>query len=119
MIYNYIKIAFRSLLQNKTFAFINIGGIAIGLTAFWLIGLYVADELSYDRYHENGGRIVRVAQHARWEGGNISQATTSAPFAASLQTEFAEIEQAVRIIPEGGGVIKFNEKVIKAGDIFF
>jgi putative ABC transport system permease protein len=119
MVKNFFKIAFRSLLRNKTLSTINIGGIAIGLTAFWLIGLYVADEFSYDRYHEKGDRIVRVAQHARWDGGNISQATTSAPFAASLQTEFPEIEQAVRIIPEGGGVIKYNEKALKAGDIFF
>ena len=119
MIKNYFKIAFRNLLRNKAFATINIGGIAIGLTAFWLIGLYVADEFSYDRYHEKGDRIVRVAQHARWDGGNISQATTSAPFAASLQTEFPEIEKAARIIPEGGGVIKYNEKVLKADDIFF
>ncbi len=119
MLKNYFKIAFRGLLRNKTFATINIGGIAIGLTAFWLIGLYVVDEFSYDRYHEKGDRIVRVAQHARWDGGNISQATTSAPFAASLQTEFPEIEKAARIIPEGGGVIKYNEKALKADDIFF
>lgn len=119
MIKNYLKIAFRNLLRNKAFAIINIGGIAIGLTAFWLIGLFVADEFSYDRYHENSDRIVRVAQHAKWDGGEISLATTSAPFAASLQTEFPEIEKAVRINPEGGGVIKFNEKVLKADDIFF
>lgn len=119
MIRNYFKIAIRNLFRNKTFSVINISGIAIGLTAFWFIALYIADELSYDRHYPNADRIVRVAQHAKWEGGNISQATSSAPFAASLQSEFPEIEQATRIIPEGGGVIKYNDKAIRADDIFF
>ncbi len=116
---NYFKIALRNLFRNKTFTAISIGGIAIGLTAFWLIALYVGDEMSYDRYHENADRIVRVAQHARWEGGNISQATSSAPFAQSLQAEFPEILEATRIIPEGGGIIKHGEKTLTADDIFF
>ncbi|MEI9945768.1 MAG: ABC transporter permease [Chitinophagaceae bacterium] len=119
MINNYLKIAIRNLLRNKTFAVISIAGMAIGLTAFWLITLYVADELSYDRHHENADRIVRVAQHASWDGGNITQATSSAPFAKSLQDEFAEIQEATRIIPEGGGIIKHEEKALQADDIFF
>lgn len=119
MIKNYFRIAFRNLLRNKAFATINIGGIAIGLTAVWLIGLYVTDEFSYDRFHKNSDRIVRVAQHAKWDGGIINHATTSAPFAASLQSAFPEIEKAARIIPEGGGVIKYHEKALKTDDIFF
>jgi ribonucleotide monophosphatase NagD (HAD superfamily) len=81
MIKNYIKSAFRSLAKNKGFTAINILGLALGLATCLLIVFYVADELSYDRYHTNAARIVRVAQHARWDGGNMSQATTSAPFA--------------------------------------
>lgn len=119
MIRIHLKIAIRNLFRNKTFAAISIGGIAIGLTAFWLIALYVGDEMSYDRYHKNADRIVRVVQHARWEGGNISQATSSAPFAQSLQTEFPEIQEATRIVPEGGGIIRHNEKALQADDIFF
>jgi putative ABC transport system permease protein len=119
MIKNYLKISIRNLLKNKFYSLINIGGIAIGLTAFWLIALYVGDELSYDRYHKNADRIVRVAQHARWDANNINEATTSAPFAKSLQNEFPEIEQATRILPEGGGIISYKEKSIQADDIFF
>jgi putative ABC transport system permease protein len=49
MLKNYFKTALRNLFRNKTYAVINITGIAIGLTAFWLIALYIADDLSYDR----------------------------------------------------------------------
>ena len=49
MIRNYFKTAWRNLQRNKIYAAINISGIAIGLAAFWLIALYVSDELSYDR----------------------------------------------------------------------
>lgn len=119
MIGNYIKIAWRNLLRNKLYAAITIGGITIGLAAFWLIALYVADEFSYDRYHEKADRIFRVAQHASWDGGSISQASTSAPFASALQNEFPEIEQATRIDIEGDGIISYNEKTLQVNDIFF
>lgn len=119
MLRNYFKTAFRNLLRNKTYAAINITGIAIGLTAFWMIALYVADELSYDRFHTNANRIYRVAQHASWEGGNISQASTSAPFAGSLKTTYPEIQEATRILQEGGGIISYNNNPIKADDILF
>ena len=119
MVITYFKTAIRNLVRNKAYAAINIAGIAIGLTAFWMIALYVADEFSYDRFHTNADRIYRVAQHASWEGGNISQASTSAPFAASLKQTYPEIQEATRILYEGGGVISYNDKHIKADDILF
>ncbi|MEZ4900866.1 MAG: ABC transporter permease [Spirosomataceae bacterium] len=64
MIRNYFKIAFRNLARNKIFAFINIAGLAIGLTATILILLYTKDEVSYDRFHTNNPNIYRIT--ARW-----------------------------------------------------
>ena len=51
MIRNYLKIAWRNLVKNKAFSIINITGLAIGLSCFLLIALYVLDELSYDRFY--------------------------------------------------------------------
>jgi putative ABC transport system permease protein len=119
MFKNYFKTAIRNLFHNKTYTVINIAGIAIGLTAFWLIILYVADEFSYDRHHQNSDRIYRVAQHTIWDGGNIHQASTSAPFAPALKSAYAEIQEATRIVPEGGGIISYNNKAINADDILF
>ena len=119
MLQNYFKIAWRNLLKNKKYSVINITGLGIGLAAFWLIALYIADELSYDRYHENANRIYRVVQYASWEGNNLRLAPTSAPFAPALKTAFPEIEETVRIDREGGGVITAGEKKLKVGDIIF
>lgn len=119
MIKNYFKTAIRNLTRNKAYTAINIAGIAVGLTAFWMIALYVADEFSYDRFNTNADRIYRVAQHASWEGGNISQATTSAPFAGSLKETYPEIQEATRILMEGGGIISYDNKPITADDILF
>jgi putative ABC transport system permease protein len=84
-----------------------------------MIALYVADEISYDRFNINANRIGRVVQHARWADNDMYTATTSVPFAPALKAEFPEIQEATRILPEGGGTISFKEKAIKAGDIFF
>lgn len=119
MIRNYLKIAIRNLVKNKVYSFINIGGLAVGFTVFCLIALYVADELSFDNFHAKGDNIVRLVHHAEWEGGEAHHAVTSAAFAPALKAEFPEIKEAVRMVPEGGGVITFKDKTVKAGNILF
>ncbi len=119
MLTNYIKIAWRNLIRHKDYAFINIAGLVFGFAAFWAIALYVADELSFDRYNTNANRIVRVVQHAWWNGGKLNIALTSPPFAPALKAAYPEIEDAVRIDPEGGGIITYGNKKIKADDIIF
>src|SRR5260221_8085462 len=63
MFQNYFKIGFRNLTRNKGYSFINIGGLAIGMAAALMIGLWIYDEVSYDTYHTNYSRIARVMQH--------------------------------------------------------
>ena len=53
-------------MRQKVFSFINITGLALSLTTVWLISLFVADELSFDKYHEKADRIYRLASHGRW-----------------------------------------------------
>src|SRR5688572_5127840 len=60
MFRSYLTVGWRNLLKSKTHSFINIGGLAVGIASCLLIGMYVADELSYDRYHNNTERIHRV-----------------------------------------------------------
>lgn len=62
MIKNYLKIALRNLWRNKTYSFINILGLTLGLVCFLLIALYVFDELTYDSFHKNASRIYRVVE---------------------------------------------------------
>ncbi|CAN5187855.1 ABC transporter permease [soil metagenome] len=117
MFRNYLKVAWRNLVRNKIYATINIMSIAIGLAAFWLIALYVGDEFSYGRNEPGADHIYRVAQHASWDGGKLDLPLTSPPFAPSLKASFPEIESATRIDMEGGGVLTYNSKILKANDI--
>ncbi|MDQ3843302.1 MAG: ABC transporter permease, partial [Bacteroidota bacterium] len=59
---NYITIAFRNLWKNRTFSFINIFGLVIGIACSLLIFLFVTDELSYDRFHKDAGNIYRIVK---------------------------------------------------------
>ena len=119
MFRNYIKIAWRNIVKNHVFSLINIAGLTIGLAAFWLIALYVADELSFDRYHLNANGIYRVVQHAKWDGGKFDLTGTSAPFAQALKNDYPEIEGTVRFDIEGGGAIAYQNKHLQVDDIMF
>src|ERR1700754_83008 len=119
MLKNYFKIAWRNLIKHKVFSLINICGLAVGVAAFWLITLYVADEWSYDRYNEKADRIFRVAQHGNWNGGKFNIAVTSAPFAPALKNDYPEVEDAIRIDAEGGGKITYGDKQINEGGMAF
>jgi putative ABC transport system permease protein len=63
MIKSYFKIAFRSLLHNKSISVINIGGLAVGMAVAMLIGLWIWDEFSFDKYHQNYDRIAQVMEN--------------------------------------------------------
>src|SRR5689334_25159788 len=97
MFKNYFKIAWRNLTKNKTYSFLNISGLAIGLTCFIFIALWVTNELSYDKFNKNYDRIARVVCTAKTESGTSEYAVTSAPMATALKNDFPEVEDAVRL----------------------
>src|ERR1700744_5756399 len=65
MIKNYLKVAWRNLVRNRVSSMINIGGLAVGMAVAMLIGLWVWDELSFDKYHQNYDRIAQVVTKMR------------------------------------------------------
>jgi len=79
MIRNYIKTALRIMLRQKAYSSINIAGLSIGIAASLLIILYVADELSFDRFHKDGNRIYRVGFNVLLQGNESSMVTSPAP----------------------------------------
>ncbi len=98
MIGNYFKLAWRNLMKNKAFSFINIFGLSIGLTCCMLILLFIRHEMSYDSYHKNGDRIYQVGTVFIKEGKEDRKANTPAPMAAAMQMEFPEIEKTTRLL---------------------
>ncbi len=112
MIKNYLKIAWRNLLKNKTFSLINIAGLASGLGCFILIALYVADELSYDRFNEKADRIYRINSDIVFGGNKLHMAVTADPMGAALKKDYPQVEQYVRIYASRG------PKLVKKGNTF-
>lgn len=119
MIKNYFKIAYRNLLKHRFFSLVNIFGLAIGVATFWIIALYVTDELSYDRYNDKADRIFRVAQHGKWNTGGFDLAVTAVPYAPALKADYPEVEDAVRLDIEGGGKMSYQDKQLSVGNISF
>ncbi len=110
MLKNYHKIALRNLLKYKAYSFLNIAGLAIGLVCCALIMLYVRDELSYDRFHQNAERIYRVILDAGIGGTFVRTATTPAPMAATLVQEFPEVATAARFWQNQRVLISYEDK---------
>jgi putative ABC transport system permease protein len=104
MFQNYLKIAIRNLWKNKLFSFINITGLAIGVTCCILIFLYVQNELSYDKFHTKADRIYRVTSFIQQENKNDVFAPTSPMVATSIQQGFPEVQKIVRITNVGGPI---------------
>ena len=97
MIKNYLKIALRNLRKHKGYTFINITGLAVGLACCLLIVLFVRDELSYDRYHDNADQIYRITLDALLGEQEIHGPISPAPMAQALVSDFPEVVQATRL----------------------
>lgn len=102
MLKNYITIAFRKLWKNKVYSGINIIGMAIGLACCLTIGLFIWDELSYDRFHAHGNNIYRVVEKQVQAGDMYNVAVTPTPLADALKKDFAGIVQTCRIGSRSG-----------------
>lgn len=94
MLKNYLKIALRNIIRHKGYSFINISGLAIGLTSCLLIMMWVMDELSYDRFHENKDTIYRVEQDQNYSGSVYHVNVTPYPMAEGLIAEIPEVKNA-------------------------
>ncbi len=88
MIKNYLKIAWRNLIKNKASSFINIGGLAVGMAVAMLIGLWIWDELSFNKYHQNYDRIVQVTQKQKFLGGIRVWEHMPYPMVAELKSNY-------------------------------
>jgi len=110
MFRNYLKVAFRNLWKNKTFSFINVLGLAIGLGCFLLISLYVLDELSYDSYNKKADSIYRINSDIRFGGGDLHLPVTSDMMGQVLKKDYPEVEEYTRIFASSG------PKLVKKGN---
>jgi putative ABC transport system permease protein len=106
MLKNYLKIALRNLWKNKAFSAINIIGLAAGLAVCLSIVLYVVDELSYDKYNVNAGRIYRLDADIYFNNTQFSATASPRPLAPTLVKDYPQIEQMVRLNNAGDILVK-------------
>ncbi len=97
MLKNYFKVAIRNLNRNRVYAFINILGLALGLTVTILVFMFVKDETSYDKHWSGSDRIYRTGIKADMMGQKMDAPVSPSPMSQALRTEFNDIETATRL----------------------
>src|SRR5690554_7399320 len=97
MIRNYIKTAWRSIRKNKLYTLINLIGLTTGIVSCLLIGLYIWNELSFDRFHDNADRIAKVYMEYQFAGTNVQTDVTGSKVGPQFQRMFPQIEEFVRV----------------------
>ncbi|HEY8959282.1 ABC transporter permease, partial [Chitinophaga sp.] len=118
MIRNYLKIAFRNLLKNRGTSFINIFGLSAGMAVTMLIGLWIWNELSYDKYHANYDRIAAVWQ--RMTKGNEGGAFNSLPIplAATLRSSYPDDFKQVVMAADGIHTLSAGDRKFTRSGVF-
>lgn len=110
MIKNYIRTAWRNIVREKGFTVINISGLSIGIASCILIMLFVKDELSYDRFHDNSQNIYRVYVEGKFGDNMIKSPYTSNVMAEAMQEELSDIEVATRFFNVNRRIVKYGDK---------
>src|SRR5450432_595612 len=118
MLKNYFKVAWRNLKKNKLYSFVNIVGLTVGITSCVLIGLYIGHEWSYDRFHRNADRIVRITTEYSNGGTVESFAQTGTKVGPQFKRTFPSIEAFTRTF-KFARVISYHDKVFNEKNFFY
>ena len=115
MLKNYIKIAFRNLVRRIGYTSINVFGLAVGISCCLLIGIYVLDEISYDKFHSNADNIYRVNINYSMGGTSQSMYVTPTALLPTMKREFNEVVAGTRLFD----VAMFSPQVVSLNDVSF
>ncbi|OEK03936.1 hypothetical protein BFP97_18325 [Roseivirga sp. 4D4] len=121
MLSNYLKIAYRNLVRSKSYAVINILGLAIGLAAFVMMFAYVKHELSYDQFHSKSDRIFRINSQYEARGNSTQVAKSAFPLKFLFLERYPEVEQIVRFYQnrQDATTLKYEESHFTEENILF
>src|SRR5688500_13380367 len=116
MLKNYFKVTWRSIRKNTLYSFVNIAGLTVGITSYILIGLFIWNELSYDRFHDRADRIARVTMEYSSSGTINKTAVTGTKVGPQFQRVFPQVKAYTRLIKAtksvANGLKVFDEKNI-------
>ena len=122
MLNNYLKIAWRNLVRDRQFTFLNLFGLAAGLACTLFIWLWITDELKMDKNNEKDDSLYQVMQNLKENNGIETMDYTSGLLANALKSEMPQVEYAASVVPaswfSSKGIISSNGTRIKAGGQF-
>src|SRR5690606_36553720 len=128
MISNYIKIAWRNLRRNKAYSLLNSAGLAVGMACCILIGLFIENELSYDRYHKHYDDTYRVLHSYRqFQGAEKPAPPTpeeyqvwgNAPVGRALLSDFPEIQEIAQFTSPVQLLMAYKDHRFQEGNLLF
>ena len=119
MLKSYLKLALRSIRKQKLYASINVFGLSIALASSLLILLYVADEYSYDRFHEHADRIYRILRQGTDNGEPYKATYTPGKTAKLFASNIPEVAEATRLRKAEGPVVYHDNNVFAHGRIIY
>ena len=119
MIKNYWLVSRRFLVKNKLYAGINIFGLAIGIACSLVLMIYVSNELSYDRFHQDSENIYRILVNSKSQEGESTSAIITAAIAPTLKDELPEIVEYTRFSVPTDGFLSIDDKKLNVQDILY
>ena len=120
MLQNYLKIAFRNLLRNKVYSFINIAGLAVGMAVAMLIGLWIYDELSFNKYHKNYDKIGRTTQMQTVNGTVLTMQYMPMPMGEELKAKYGNNFKYLAMASfEQDHILSLGDKNLSETGIYF
>ena len=112
MFKNYFTLTFRVFNKERLYSMINVSGLALGFTCCLIIYLFIADELSYDKFHHHGDRIYRISAAYMRQGQWEPYASNAWKTAELIKNNYTEVEELVRIMPDNNLMFEYNDKKI-------
>ena len=120
MFKNYLKVAFRSLNKNRTYAIINILGLALGLAVTILVFMFIKDETSYEKHWNGYERVYRMGIKANMMGQVMDAPVSPSPMANAFRTEFTDVEAATRLERVSQEImVRYNQTKIYAQKVAY
>ena len=120
MIKSYFKTALRNLVKNKVSSIINIGGLAVGMAVAMLMGLWIYDELSFDKQFKNHKQIAQIIQNVSNNGEKDTWHNVPFPLGEELRKSYAgDFKNIIMTTGAGDHILSFNEKKLTTSGGYF
>ena len=119
MLKNLIKTAIRHIVKHLGYSILNILGLTLGITSALFLIIYVADEVSYDRYHEKADRIYRVSSTIKEPDDQFTWIVAQIPFGPQVVHDYPEVQSSVRFINMPRALYKYEDKEFNEENFFY